>query len=268
MVVLKEFRIVMPLSIEEYHIAQMFMVMKMQQQNTTGNEGVEILENRPFEDDGFGQGQYTSKIYRLQSKAPTWLTKLAPEDALVMQEEAWNAYPMCKSVIKCPYFTRFLLTIDTIHKADNGQSENVHGLSEAQLAAREVEIIDIASGVTDYWSYIIGRNDIDLSKFQSARTGRGPLLEGWKDNCAPVMTAYKLVTVDAPYWGFGGKLERALVAGEGALFMESHRNIFAWIDDWYGMTVEMMRELEQQSDLSLNKKLGRYHSNDKMMAQE
>lgn len=31
------------------------------------------------------------------SKAPTWLTKLAPEDALVMQEEAWNAYPMCKS---------------------------------------------------------------------------------------------------------------------------------------------------------------------------
>nr|GMD12493.1 phosphatidylinositol transfer protein 2-like [Ipomoea batatas] len=87
----------MPLSIEEYHIAQMFMVMKMQQQNTTGNEGVEILENRPFEDDGFGQGQYTSKIYRLQSKAPTWLTKLAPEDALVMQEEAWNAYPMCKS---------------------------------------------------------------------------------------------------------------------------------------------------------------------------
>lgn len=31
------------------------------------------------------------------SKAPTWLTKFAPEDALVMQEEAWNAYPMCKS---------------------------------------------------------------------------------------------------------------------------------------------------------------------------
>lgn len=50
----------------QYHIAQMFMVMKMQQQNTTGNEGVEILENRPFEDDEFGQGQYTSKIYRLQ----------------------------------------------------------------------------------------------------------------------------------------------------------------------------------------------------------
>lgn len=26
------------------------------------------------------------------------------------------------------------------------------------------------------------------------------------------MTAYKLVTIKAPYWGFGGKLEQALLA--------------------------------------------------------
>lgn len=50
----------------QYQVAQMYMVMKMQQQNTTGTEGVEIIENRPFEDDQFGNGQYTSKIYRLQ----------------------------------------------------------------------------------------------------------------------------------------------------------------------------------------------------------
>lgn len=28
----------------------------------------------------------------------------------------------------------------------------------------------------------------------------------------PVMTAYKLVTIDAPYWGFGSRLELALIA--------------------------------------------------------
>ena len=27
----------------------------------------------------------------------------------------------------------------------------------------------------------------------------------------PVMTAYKLVTVDVPYWGFGYRLEQALL---------------------------------------------------------
>lgn len=34
----------------------------------------------------------------------------------------------------------------------------------------------------------------------------------FQDRCDPVMTAYKLVTVDAPYWGFGYRLEQALLA--------------------------------------------------------
>lgn len=43
-----------------------------------------------------------------------------------------------------------------------------------------MEIIDIASAANDYWSYVVGKDDIDMSKFQSARTGRGPLLDGWQ----------------------------------------------------------------------------------------
>ncbi|KAF4354626.1 hypothetical protein F8388_009617 [Cannabis sativa] len=266
MVQVKEFRIVMPLSVEEYQIAQMYMVMKMQQQNTSGREGVEVLENKSFEDDVFGKGQYTSKVYHLQSKVPTWLTTFAPADALIMKEEAWNAYPRCKtgSILtffafpQCPYFTKFRLTIETVHKADNGLSENVHGLSKEQLAARQVEHIDIATLSTDYWSYMVGGGSgVDLSKFKSARTGRGPLLEGWQNKCNPVMTAYKLVTVDVPYWGFGYRLEQALLAGERALFLESNRNSFAWIDEWYGMTMQHIRELEQESDSLLNEKLSK-----------
>ncbi|KAJ0960093.1 hypothetical protein J5N97_000125 [Dioscorea zingiberensis] len=88
---------------------------------------------------------------------------------------------------QCPYFTKFQLTIETVHRADNGQSENVHGLSKEILAARDVEIVDIASSARDYWSYV--------------------------DTSSPVMTAYKLVTIDAIYWGFGYKLEQAFAIG-------------------------------------------------------
>ncbi|KAK2975391.1 hypothetical protein RJ640_012402 [Escallonia rubra] len=70
----------------------------------------------------------------------------------------------------------------------------------------------------------------------------------FQDSCNPVVTAYKLVTIDAPYWGFGSRLEQALLSGERALFLESHRNCFAWIDEWYGLTVEVMPELEKQSE--------------------
>ncbi|KAL9675917.1 hypothetical protein QQ045_004125 [Rhodiola kirilowii] len=232
------------------------MVMKMQQQNTSSTEGVDVLESRPFQDDVLGAGHYTSKLYRLQSKAPAWLTAFAPADALILQEEAWNAYPKCKTVVKCPYFTKFSLTIETVHKADNGKSDNVHGLSKQQLAVRQVEILDIAKPATDYWSYAVGSNNIEFSDFRSVQTGRGPLCEGWQEKCNPVMTAYKVVTIDAPYWGFGYRLEQALLAGERALFQESHRNCFAWIDEWFGMSMERIRELERQCKSSSEEKAG------------
>lgn len=56
----------------------------------------------------------------------------------------------------------------------------VHGLNKEQLAARQVEIIDIASTQRDCWSQLIGMDDVDLSKFKSLKTGRGPLTEGWQ----------------------------------------------------------------------------------------
>ncbi|KAK6926837.1 Phosphatidylinositol transfer protein, partial [Dillenia turbinata] len=270
-------RIVMPMSLEEYRVAQRFMVAKMQQKHTKGNEGVEVLENRPFEDETFGKGQYTSKIYRLRSKVPTWLTTFAPADALIIEEEAWNAYPKCKAglpksalyitsqfvfVLKCPYFTKFSLTIETVYVGNKGQLENVHNLNEEQLAARKVEFLDIALPAKDSWSYVVGASSIDFSRFKSAKSGRGPLTVGWQDRCDPVMTAYKLVTIDAPYWGFGYRLEQALLAvlflglcGERALFLEGHRNCFGWIDEWFGMTLEQVFELEQQIITSLNQQI-------------
>ncbi|KAJ4970771.1 hypothetical protein NE237_003870 [Protea cynaroides] len=260
MVQITEFRIVMPVSVDEYRVAQAYMVMKMQKQTTAGDEGVEILENKPFEDDVFGKGQYTSKLYRLQSKVPAWLSAFVPGDVFVMQEEAWDAYPRCKTVIKSPCFSKCLVTIETIHMADNGHSENVHGLSKELLKARNVEIIDIASTASDYWSNLIGASNMNLSNFRSSRTARGPLSEGWQDRCDPVMTAYKLVTVDASLFGFKKRLEQAVIAGERALFLESHKNCFAWIDDWFGMTLDQIREIEQKSRSSLNKKISRSSS--------
>lgn len=50
----------------QYQVAQMYMVMRMQQLSTSKTEGVDVLENRYFEDSLFGKGRYTSKVYRLQ----------------------------------------------------------------------------------------------------------------------------------------------------------------------------------------------------------
>ena len=59
-------------------------------------------------------------------------------------------------------------------------TNQVHGLSKEQLAARQVEYIDIAFPGSDCWSHLVGKCNVDYSKFKSARTGRGPLLKGWQ----------------------------------------------------------------------------------------
>jgi hypothetical protein len=54
-----------------------------------------------------------------------------------------------------------------------------HDLTGQQLAAREVEVVDIASVSRDYWSKVITAPNVDLTTFRSQRTDRGPLLKGW-----------------------------------------------------------------------------------------
>jgi hypothetical protein len=53
-------------------------------------------------------------------------------------------------------------------------------LNKEALAARKVENLDIGSNVRDYWSYVVGGPEIDLTKFKSEKTGRGPLTPGWQ----------------------------------------------------------------------------------------
>ena len=62
---IKEFRIPMPLTVEEYRIAQLYSVAQASKNETGGGEGVEVVVNEPFHDETMGNGQYTKKIYHL-----------------------------------------------------------------------------------------------------------------------------------------------------------------------------------------------------------
>ena len=39
---------------------------------------------------------------------------------------------------------------------------------------------------------------------------------------------------------------------ERALFSESHKRCFHWIDDWFGLTYEDVRQMELENDATLN----------------
>lgn len=46
----QEYRIVLPMEVEQYHVAQLYMVAKSSLEDTTGGAGVEVVTNEPYDD--------------------------------------------------------------------------------------------------------------------------------------------------------------------------------------------------------------------------
>lgn len=254
---IKEYRVTLPLTVEEYQVAQLYSVAEASKNETGGGEGIEVLKNEPFDDHPllggkYSKGQYTYKIYHLASKVPAFIRLLAPKGSLEIHEEAWNAYPYCKTVISNPHYMKekFLLVIETLHVGDKGDQHNVHELPPEKLKMREVVHIDIANDPVSSNDY---KPDEDPTSFKSQKTGRGPLTGQWMDKVNPVMTCYKLVTVEFKWFGLQTRIENFIQKSERRLFTNFHRQVFCWMDRWHGLTMEDIRAIEEKTKEELDR---------------
>ncbi|XP_022651080.1 protein retinal degeneration B-like isoform X1 [Varroa destructor] len=253
---IKEYRIPLPLSVEEYRIAQLYMIAKKSRQESSGSgSGVEIFVNEPYEDGPGGQGQFTHKIYHVGSHLPGWLKSLVPKSALTVEEEAWNAYPYTKTRYTCPFVDRFSLEIETKYFDDAGDKENVFELSGNEIRNRQIDLIDVVRDQLPPADYIESE---DPTIYKSEKSQRGPLDENWIDEHRgkTIMCAYKLCKVEFRYWGMQTKIERFIhdVALRKTM-LRAHRQAWAWQDEWLGLTMEDVRRIEAETQAELARKM-------------
>jgi hypothetical protein len=266
---IKEYRIPLPLTVEEYRIAQLYMIAKKSREESSGaGSGVEILVNEPYKDGPGGQGQYTRKIYHVGSHLPGWLKGILPKTALMVEEEAWNAYPYTKTRYTCPFVEKFSLEIETYYYEDNGHQENVFHLTGSDLRNRIVDVINVVKDQLYGADYLKSE---DPSFYKSEKSGRGPLSDNWLEeywkevqgkpqplpNGKALMCAYKLCRVEFRYWGMQTKIEKFIhdIALRKTM-LRAHRQAWAWQDEWHGLTMEDIREIEKQTQLALKRKMG------------
>ena len=95
----------------------------------------------------------------------------------------------------------------------------------------------------------------DMLKFKSERTGRGPLSEGWREDTKPIMCSYKLVDVRFELSLLTGRIEEFVHRAVREILLVGHRQAFAWIDEWFGMTIEDVRDYEQRMQAETNEKV-------------
>jgi len=244
MVIITEFRIKMPLRAEEYQKGQLYGIAELSKESSGNNgEGVEINVNEPF-DNELGKGQFTKKTYHVGASLPGFVSMILPSKALDVYEEAWNAFPLCKTTISCPLLgERFNMTLQTVHKDnDDGNTHNVHNLNKEMLSQRKIVKLDIAND--DFPSGCVD----DPRKFKSEVTGRGPLIgKDWETQQTPVMWVYKLVVVEFKVWGLQSKVESKIMEFERNLFLRLHRRMFCSIDQWINLSMEQIRAIEDET---------------------
>ncbi|KAJ7309764.1 hypothetical protein JRQ81_007830 [Phrynocephalus forsythii] len=264
---IKEYRIPLPMSVDEYRIAQLYMIQKKSREETCGEgSGVEILENRPYTDGPGGNGQYTHKVYHIGMHIPSWFRSILPKAALRVEEESWNAYPYTRTRYTCPFVEKFSIDIETYYIADSGEEANVFNLSPAEKRQTVIDPIDIVKDPIPPHEY---KSEEDPKLYKSLKTTRGPLSEDWikehKNNPGryPIMCAYKLCKVEFRYWGMQSKIERFIHdVGLRKVMVRAHRQAWCWQDEWYGLTMEDIRQLEKETQLMLAQKMAQYSLNE------
>jgi len=254
---IREFRIIMPLTVEEYRRGQLYSTAEMSRNETGGGDGVEILVDEEFEGEPlfhgeYPKGQYTFKKYYMYKKVNAFVRKIAPKGSLEFEEYAWNAFPYCRTILKNEAYMKdkFEIKIESFHAADRGTQENVHRLDAEALKNREVIYVDIASKKIPK-----SDNQADIQEFKSFTTNRGPLTGKWqmKDD-TPYMCCYKLVTVNFQWWGLQRTIEKMILKNQKKLFAKFNRSVFLWIDHWQPMDMKQVREFEKETKDELERR--------------
>jgi len=289
MTITKEYRIILPITVDEYKVAQLYAVAESSKHETGGGEGVEVIKNHPYEEGpeadkhSLGRkGQYTHKLYHIESKVPYFIKMLAPEGSLTLDEEAWNAYPYCKTVITNPGIMKDSMVIElkTWHRKGPGFEDNVHKVDNWKSV--EVVEIDIANDKITPSDY---KNETDPKLYNHKESGRHGLSENWLQaiqqeckiiqsqreslpsfdaNEPAVMTCYKLVTIRFKWFGIQNRVENYLHSAQRRLYTVFHRQVYCWmgphksINDsmgpgWYGIDMDGIRAFEAETKAVLEK---------------
>ncbi|PAV84266.1 hypothetical protein WR25_16855 [Diploscapter pachys] len=157
--IIKEYRIPLPLKLNEYQRGQRFTVSEASKAETGGGEGVEVF----------------------------------PSEAFEIHEECWNAFPYTKTVVTNPKYMKenFQVVIESMHVQNNGHTDDVLFTLQPGIK-RDVVHLDIRDDAfiskSDYAPTTDPKARINIAKmikcciiqkWHSKKANRGPLKDDW-----------------------------------------------------------------------------------------
>ncbi|KAL8273442.1 hypothetical protein Esti_002629 [Eimeria stiedai] len=183
-----EFRLVLPLTPEEYRRCQIFLVAlaaleTAEAQKATGGPPktpmIEVLASEDYQEDG-EQGQFTHKRIDLAERLPAWILRFVDHRSCCFEEKSVRGLDLSFALawLQSAKFLKAKVSITSNHISGVCTDDNALKLPPDKLKQRQVDLIDI---VNDRGPQGSGASD-DLRNWRSQKAGFGPLKSDWFKN--------------------------------------------------------------------------------------
>ena len=254
-----EYRVILPTNIKQYHIGNLFMVAMRTREESGNGEGLEILKNEPYSDWHGESGQFTHKIFHFKSRIPKAIRWAIPDKYLHVHEISHNGYPHFHTEYNIPgqddWFYTLVESQHIPYDKEKGVPDNVLNLTPDELKQRKVFYLDIVNSKPKP-----EKKEWDMHNFVCPAAGVNEPLQTPNNTCdeskppewvqhynGELMVCVKIVKFNFKWRGIQDLVENyALNTVMHDVFLDSHRALMRWADKWYPMTMEQIRELENE----------------------
>ncbi|KAH0794457.1 Phosphatidylinositol transfer protein [Histomonas meleagridis] len=252
-----EFRVIVPTNVEKYEIGNRYMNYLYIIDEKGGGEGIEILNNEPFENE-HEKGRYTYKIYHIKSKIPAAFRWAVPDKYLHFHEKSWNAFPHYFTQYSVPGMGKdFVLSIESQHiNYTNGMEipDNIIGLSKEELKERKIVYLDVINGPVepdkpefDMHGFVCPEANINTPINSNDKYDEKQIPPWVTRYDGPMTMCIKVVKFHFKWWGLQTAVEKFVMNSTyPGLFTNSHRKLMASMKDWYNMTMDQIIALEEK----------------------
>ena len=249
-----EFRIIVPLSIEQCHHASNYACFKFSAdaKGESETEGMEFVDFYDYEDENGEKGRFSHKIMHLKSRVPAIIRWAVPDKYLHVAEISRDAFPHCTTEYKMPGVgDDCYLCLDSNHypyaKPEDIPENSAH-LTEEELKIREIRYLDILDGPVGDKTVLL--NDFEfpaegIQKLVSDHKPNEKELPHWVQNYKGTMIcAVKTVKFNFKWWGIQTAVEAFVLNSiVPQVLLDNHRGMVAWAPDWSKITPKQLEEM-------------------------
>ncbi|OHS94199.1 Phosphatidylinositol transfer protein [Tritrichomonas foetus] len=259
-----EFRIFMPFKIPWCRAAAKYSVNRRTREETKGGDGFEIVDAGNFEEDGV-TGRYVHRIFHFKNQVPEAVRWTVPDTFAHIHEHNRNAFPHYVAKFEIPGMEgKLILDTETKHVEYTGEDnipDNIMGFTPEELTKREVVYPDILNGKTSKSGQFSlhgfkyepgGIPELKCNKKKQFYHHVPEWVKMYPEG-APLCLIIKTVKFRFKWPGVQNVVERIVTNSVFPdVYLDTHRAMVYWIDEWFNMTDEDLMDMEQQTKEKLS----------------